>query len=331
MIHDRVEERHHNHGISLLEKCIEVIQYIMRLFQKKSSNMGNHSKIKKKQVWSEIETSTSPSSNRIPHVSTWKHNPLFLQADPSVVVLQKNSSQSLSCPIGAPFQFESDLFQGQAMIRIRGLQKSNDVASDAKYFQGRKRKNQIIIQGKFKEEIKCRDVVIGTEFQERFSTQPPMFLHNLVLKLLRRIAPSLEMSLYGDKPKVLACIAEASQVISVDNDGEQPDIRSIIGIQEKGFAESPAKRKKLFTSLHEASTSVSSEPLVYDTNKVYTFEMYDDLVDYTTYNIQVAPFLRFDMVNKLDKQPFQVMARTKTDGRYLWLFNIRHVRQHTGK
>jgi len=328
-------DRHKNRNHTQQENCNIVTQLIQRIKQLimrffRINTVDNNSKIKKSQVRTDAKA-TSPS-DQIPPISKWEHKPLFFEADSSVVVLQKNFSHKLSCPIGTPFEFESDLFKGQAMVRIRGLQNSTDLISDNKYFQGRKRKNQIIIQGKFKEEIKCIDVITGTEFKEGFSTQPPMFLHNLVLKFLRRISPSLEMSLYGDKPKVLACIGEASQVICVDEDGEQPDIRSVTGMKEKGFADSPAKRKKLFSSLHERSRNISSsQPLVYDTNKVYTFEMYDDLVDYTTYNIQLAPFLSFDMVSKLDKQPFQVMARTKTDKKYLWLFNIRHMRQCADK
>ena len=69
---------------------------------------------------------------------------------------------------------------------------------------------------------------------------------------------------------------------------------------------------------------MSSESMTYDTDKVYTFEIYDDIMDYVSYNMHLAPFLKFDMVKTLGKQPFQVMARTKTDGRYLWLFTMYH-------
>lgn len=155
---------------------------------------------------SENDKLNTKSCSTLPKQSTWEHNPIFLQADPSVVAIaehqRQDPSDTLSCPIGAPFEFESDLFQGKALIRIRGLERSRDVTTDNKYFKGRKRKNQVIIQGKFKEEIKCSSVVIGTEFKHGFSTQPPTFLHNLVLSILRRIAPSLVMNLYGDRPKV---------------------------------------------------------------------------------------------------------------------------------
>ena len=65
----------------------------------------------------EDKTIYSSPSNKLPPISTWEHAPLFLQADPSVVTLSGQNkwigqhNSSLSCPIGIPFQFESDLFK----------------------------------------------------------------------------------------------------------------------------------------------------------------------------------------------------------------------------
>jgi len=276
----------------------------------------------------------SSSSNDLPPVSTWDHDPLFLQADSSVVILsnQKQSEgkhkKQQSCPIGIPFEFESDLFKGQALIRIRNLENSHDVTSDKEYFRGRKRKNQVIIQGKFKEEIEYTDVITGSEYKNGFSTQPPVIFQKLLGKVLRRVSPSTDIKLCGDKPKVLMNIGEGAQTISVNNDGEQPDIRSVVNMQEKGFADSSKERKGFFSSLHRRSHNISSEPMVYDTQKVYTFETYDDQMDYINYRMELTSFIKLDMVNKLDRQPFQVMARTKTDGRYLWLFTMYHSRHY---
>jgi len=178
----------------------------------------------------------SSSSNDLPPVSTWDHDPLFLQADSSVVILsnQKQSEgkhkKQQSCPIGIPFEFESDLFKGQALIRIRNLENSHDVTSDKEYFRGRKRKNQVIIQGKFKEEIEYTDVITGSEYKNGFSTQPPVIFQKLLGKVLRRVSPSTDIKLCGDKPKVLMNIGEGAQTISVNNDGEQPDIRSVVNM-----------------------------------------------------------------------------------------------------
>jgi len=222
------------------------------------------------------------------------------------------------CPIGTPFEFETDLFKGLAMIRVRDLESSCDPSSDKKYFQGRKRKNQILVQGKFKQEIKITDAISGTEFKEPFATQPPMFLQKIFHKLFRRISPSLDIQLCGDMPKVMVNLGEAAQCISVDEEGEQPDIQSVT-LREKGFADSLSKRKKFFTNLHK-----TNDDMAYNTHQVYTIELYYDMFDYTDYNLILAPFLKFDMVKALGKQPFQVMARTKSDGRYLWVFTMFH-------
>jgi len=263
--------------------------------------------------------SSSSISKQLPPVSTWKHAPMFFHADPNVVTLPDQiKCTGQECPIGIPFEFETDLFKGLAMIRVRDLESSGDPSSDKKYFQGRKRKNQILVQGKFKQEIKCTDAISGTEFKEPFTTQPPMFIQTLLHKLFRRISPSLDIKLCGEMPKVMVNLGEAAQCISVDEEGEQPDIQSI-KLCEKGFADSLSKRKKVFTSLHKTDGDVT-----YNTHMVYTIELYYDMFDYTDYKLTLAPFLKFDMVKATGKQPFQVMARTKSDGRYLWVFTMFH-------
>merc|ERR1712045_105924 len=204
------------------------------------------------------------------------------------------------------------------------------MTSDEKYFEGRTQKHQMIIQGKFKEEIKCTDALTGIEYNKPFKYPTPKLIENLVVKLARRISPSTEMKLNGIKPKVLMSLGESVQVISVDEDGEQPDILSVTSLKEKGFADSPDKRQKLFTSLFKKNQD--DAPIVYDTNKVYTFEMYDDHMDYTSYKLNLSRLMpKIDMVNIMDNQPLHVMARRKSDGKYLWFFTFFHARHKTNE
>jgi len=60
-------------------------------------------------------------------------------------------------PVGIPFEFETDLFVGKALLRVKGLANSDDPEGD-KYFSGRCRTYQHVIQGRFKEEIQVSDL-----------------------------------------------------------------------------------------------------------------------------------------------------------------------------
>ena len=62
-----------------------------------------------------------------------------------------------SYPIGIPFKIETDLFVGKALLRVKGLANSDDPEGD-KYFSGRCRTYQHVIQGRFKEEIPVSDL-----------------------------------------------------------------------------------------------------------------------------------------------------------------------------
>jgi len=61
-----------------------------------------------------------------------------------------------SYPIGIPFEVESDLFVGKALLRVKGL--VGDDPEGDKYFSGRCRTYQHVIQGRFKEEIPVSDL-----------------------------------------------------------------------------------------------------------------------------------------------------------------------------
>ena len=60
------------------------------------------------------KTIYSSSSNQLPPVSTWEHDPIFVQAESPVVLSGRKPAkegEAVSCPIGIPFEFESDLFK----------------------------------------------------------------------------------------------------------------------------------------------------------------------------------------------------------------------------
>ena len=90
----------------------------------------------------------------LPNVEEWPHRPLLVCLNTPACPNHKVPTFGLgSCPIGVPFKFESDLFVGQCLIRLKGANSDNQ-EGDAEYFTGRKRIFQSVIQGQFKEKVK---------------------------------------------------------------------------------------------------------------------------------------------------------------------------------
>ena len=100
----------------------------------------------------------------LPTVDEWPHRPLFVCINTPACSKMEVPKYGLgACPIGAPFHFESDVFKGTCLIRLRGSH-SDDPEGDEEYFFGRKRIFQSVIQGSFKEKVKVADVLTGHEF-----------------------------------------------------------------------------------------------------------------------------------------------------------------------
>lgn len=248
-----------------------------------------------------------------PAVDSWPHRPVFILAGKDISVHQTKSEES--CPIGIPFDFETPLFSGKALIRIRNLETSDNPKSDAEYFAGRKRLSQCIVQGRFKKEMKLSDVFCGREYEKPMKQKPPPFVNKIVQTFLRRVAPGVEIDLCSDNPKVLAPLAGSVQGLRADAEGQEPDILTIDDVEDYGFDLDAKRRKKKFSDPRHASKHV------FDTETVYTFNSFDDSISYVDYQMNLK-VMKFDMSLVLNGQPFQFMAKSKSDGRYLWLFNI---------
>ena len=264
--------------------------------------------------------------------SLWPHWPLNIVPDASTVCKvpadlpgspDDNTTTKASCPIGIPFEFESDLFKGKALFRFRDLETSEDPISDAKYFQSRKRKSQIVIQGRFKKAISVSHVMTGRRFDKPLSLVPPPFVERIIQRFLKKRAPGAKVELTCTTPLVLAPYFASVQVMRADTPGSEPNIASVNGfsenvLNENGQSVSSEERKKIFSDPH-------CRYMLNPEDTVYTFETYDDSFDYATYTMDFRVF-RFDMNRTLNGQPMHVMAESILEGKPLWLFEIWHER-----
>lgn len=255
---------------------------------------------------SRIFTTEIPVSQRttVPHPSEWKNYPVYLCAE-----------EGGELPLNSEIPFETELFKGRLLVRVRGMGSED-------YFKSRSRKFQCIVQGKFKEDIEVNDLLTGHEFARGLKNLPPNWILNVGERLIKRLAPSTVVELRKSiNPKAMSVLGATSQVLRIDMFGQECDIKSY-GIEEENkvfggiFEEglSSIKRKKVLTK--------GMEGLKYEKESVYTFDFYQHLLDCKRYEIDFGvKKVKLDKI--VDGQPLQILAKTR-DGRVAWKFYIWH-------
>ena len=260
----------------------------------------------------------------LPAPTDWPHHPVLVcansDAQPDLAIPIHGRGP---VPLGKAFSFESDLFEGTCLIRLRGVP-SDDAEGDAEYFLGRRRKFQAIVQGRFKEPLKVSDVLTGHEFVRPLKGLPPPWVLSAGVNLIKRLAPGANIVLHEEQPRALAILAATSQSISADMPGNEPDITcnqieedvSLLGgIFKRGDVSSAGRKRHL-------AAPERAERYVFDTESIYTFDFYQNILDTATYSLDLG-FTKLGMAKVLDGQPIQVLAKT-ADGRDLWNFQIWH-------
>jgi hypothetical protein len=259
----------------------------------------------------------------VPPPSKWPHYPVLVTANNTKQHPERINvfdSQNGLVPIGVPFEFESELFRGTALFRFKGVPSDDEVGS-IDYFAGRERRFQAIIQGRFKEELSCADVITGHEFDESFRNLPPAWVIGAGRALIKQLAPNVQFDLNSSTPRFFSLLAATSQAISVDTINI-PDIRSreipenCTAISDEFFQKSSSSRKKILSNPSQAAR------FSYGTDAVYTFDFYQHLLDVSTYELNLG-LIRLRISESLNNQPIQVLAKT-TNGRYLWSFCVWH-------
>ena len=233
-------------------------------------------------------------------------------------------------PIGIPFEFESDLFRGKYLFRIRDVDAVDDKSgSYEKYFDKRKRKWQIIVQGRFKEELPTSELIQGSEFVRPWKNMPPEFILKTGEKILKTMSPYGSVNDFtSDTPKVMSCMLSNIRTMRKDEEGKEPDIMSL-KIDEKcskfGGKFSLAKEKGKSVSVGKRKKYLSDPQNGYkfDTEHIYTFSYHDHQLDIGNNNIDVLGLIKIDLGEVWDGQPMNCTTKA-TDGRYFASFQIWH-------
>lgn len=263
----------------------------------------------------------------LPPPREWPHRPVLLcvntPTDESLAVDPAYGQGA--CPIGKPFWFSSDLFEGYCLVRIKNVANSDNRENDKAYFDGRRRLFQTIVQGRFKEALPVNTVLTGHEFVKPLKSLPHQWILKAATNLISKLAPGSDIRVAGKRPRMLAPLAGTSQVVRVDEMGREPDIASIDGVKEDcslmggKFAKSSvssSSRKSYLANPNKASQ------YTFDTDRIHTFDFYQNLLNVQTYKLDLG-IANISMSPILNDQPIQCLAKT-TDGRYLWSFQIWH-------
>ena len=246
---------------------------------------------------------------KLPSFECWRHRPLLLTSGPGTTC--KEGLDPYNLPIGEEIPFETEMFQGKFLMRIRNAPNT----PDQQYFSGKKRTKQMVVQGRFKKQMSCDDIYIGDKYEKPLQIFP---LVKLAIPIFRKLVPGISIDLSSDKQKILMLMGGESRTISIDLPGEEPDMRGDLteNIERMGNFKSIVKRRKMLRQPKLASK------YFYDPKYVYTFQFYDDIIDITNHTINL-PVGKISLFRFLNRQPM-TFAVTTADEKELFSFKFYH-------
>jgi len=229
--------------------------------------------------------------------------------------------------------FQSRLFQGSLMIRLRDAphptESPSSATSEEAYFTANPAlRFQVTIRGKFRESLQWSNLLTGLRLRRKLGRVPSKWFLWTLLKVVHFFAPQLQTKIDGDQPYALSPLGSAPRTVTVNSeeatdllgvDREEPTTKeeSLTGkvYPIKDPLERARARKKEFDQRFQKQDESFSTGV----RNTYSFQFLQHLLDYHTSSIDLGSFHR-DMNDILGGQPFQVMA--EHNGEPLWMFEI---------
>jgi hypothetical protein len=255
---------------------------------------------------------------------------------PECVVLPMNNGNE---PKGEALvaDFESSIFHGTILVRVRHSEgtTTEPYNDDKGYFAGMNRRYQIVVRGRFKEEIPWTSCVAGLQLERPCGKLPPKWITNGALKVVSFFAPQLKTSTEGNRPYSLTPFGSTPQTLRVEEHAKmnesmeelqfEPihDSHTLLGeAYSNPSSLSRARfRKKNFDKLFVAK---SPTPVTH-THKIYTFEFLQHLLNFRDFSIELGSMLgQISLQQSLDGQPLQIMARYGEKEQKIWAFDLWH-------
>lgn len=141
--------------------------------------------------------------------------------------------------------------------------------------------------------------MIGSTFQRPLRLPASSLLLRASQWLIQKMGTGVQLDPTGDNPHIFAPIIGASQVINVSKPGQEPDMLaaeedmtlydSCLTSGSSGKAMSSSRRKSFFAS------EANREGRCYDTEHVWTFQLFDQNMDYSTFMLPI-PLFKLDLI-----------------------------------
>ena len=314
----------------------------------------------------------------LPDPSTWPHRPVFVRFSPRDGGTQSALAgwatpwgpesggvgekppppvNRTSCPVNTEtaMSFESELFVGKIVCRFKGIScPANPSATRTKdaFFKRKRCTFQVLVQGKFKEEIRADLVLTGGEFHKPFTERPPDYLVSAGCKFFAALTPGLELDLLCDQPFYTATLGGTVTTLSADAEADAPDplsdVRERNGRLGGAFANARGGRASDDDADECGSVATRTSPndggrgdgvsvarrcrvlgdpksakaYTYNTTDVYTFDYFQSVLLFETYCLDIG-IVKLKLDRHVDGQPLGIMAK-HADGRYVYNFEIFH-------
>lgn len=222
------------------------------------------------------------------------HGPVAVRAAPHVSQALRNalSARHRTVPINDPshpVEYETDLFEGRALVLLRHLPSSPSAP-----FEGKRRTCFVAVQGRFKRPVRCDALVMGADFQRPLRLPPKLFLAGTRLGgwIARRAGGDLQVRLRGARPFAHSRVITAAQAVHAAAPGEAPpglleaaeDCRALdpACADDKGAPLCMGRRRAHFNRGGRART------LFFSPDCVYTFTFWNQEMDYSTFRVRGA-------------------------------------------
>lgn len=253
--------------------------------------------------------------------------------------------------------FESKQFVGSLLMRIKQAPANNNVShSDQScYFDGKKRKFQAVVKGRFKSPLPMSQCVTGQTFERPAGKLPARWVVSSFVKFIAALAPQLEATLDGDKPRFLSPLVATAQTVlakprksqqddfpqDLEEELEEPsslgdvsvmgDVQRDLGLPAAdNLQKSVAKRMKTRKKCFNAIAARKEKSPRFSTEKEYTFEFYQHLLDFKEELAvdMVRPIGKVGLAQATDGQPIKFMSAyhnpVTKELDTLWSFDIWH-------
>ena len=269
------------------------------------------------------------------------------------VILPLNNGQE---PDGETLvtDFESPLFEGTLIVRIRDCHGTTDEATQQEegYFHGLNRRYQVVVRGKFKTTVPLTECMTGFQYVSLVPSPdalalthhilhsldrpagklPAKWMVNGVLNVVRFFAPQLQTCIDGDRPYSLSPLGSTPQALVVGDTStnlaasqQEPTQAQHTLLGQASDAQTSLQRAKLRKKQFDKLFANQSSTPVTNSDATYTFEFLQHLFHFHDFCIELGSLLgSIPLAPLLDGQAMQIMACTGADRQKIWSFDVWH-------